>query len=309
MIPEFHKGQRLGEPMRQQLNALVRRANALEQLTGDGLVTVTDGPTGKSIGLNLELLASRLPRVGAGTGIAIQNHSNVAGRIPRRLYSFSQVWEMNAIISVSTYIPLELGIGSHTHLTGICMPCFGKITTFSVFADEDAGHGAGAASLRLYNITQAAAAPTNFQLLNVSDLDSKQETMFRTADSMPVLTNDLVRLEAAFASASGRAHMHFNTTFTVEETTAYVASGTLIPDATGVYVRNNDTDLVTVPYCERVDGAFWLAQISSFWAITETLPEVTNYWKGPAVAADPASATYAPQGNVTGTLTLAVQPD
>ena len=300
-IPEFQTGQKLGPAMRDQLNALVREVNLFSGLRGDGLIQVTETAAGKTIGLGVQGLNQILPRAGAGTGIAIQNHANVIGRIPSRLHSFSRVWYINEVVNPAAWSDMAIDISGNYGAASIEMPCFGKITELVAEINYFGTHAGGAMDLRVYNVTQTDDTDTP-QIDNLTDGLGDQNV----AAGLAVNVGDKVRIDCR-ATNVGSNEIVAAVTFTVEEQTAYEITGTLSPDATGVYVRNGQYG--GKPAFERVDGAYWIwwNSAASGWYITcakgVSLP---GAW---AVINNDIVNNYPGGGTHTGTATVAARAD
>lgn len=309
MIPEFRRGQKWPGSL-EQLNALVRFANSFENLRGDGLVTVTRGAAGTALGVDVDQLAYRLPRAGAGTGVAIQNHANMIGRIPSNNYSVTSRWRLTGASTATPPVWRTMKLYQVTESATLVVPSpvFGKLVGMTVATEPVGGHAAGSPTYAAYNATTGGAAPqTGAPVVSI-------QTGPGWGDGLVVRVGDSLKLWALFPNAGAAISVEANITWHFQEQTAWIASGEVLPDAAGVYVRNGQyTGTDTFQSCERVDGAFWLYEVGGYWAIGATQGESTNYWKGSVISATPNNApdasTYAPQGNVSGTLTLAAHPD
>jgi len=51
-----------------KINEIIAAVNKFEALTGDGFITIKSTAHGKTVGLNLERLRSRIPKIGGGGG-------------------------------------------------------------------------------------------------------------------------------------------------------------------------------------------------------------------------------------------------
>lgn len=310
MIAEFQPGQKW-PASREQLNEIVRALNGLADLGGDGLVTTLAGPTGRTIGLNLDLLAARLPRAGAGTGIAIQSHSNVIGRHPSREHSYSLTWNRGGAGGVSTgdtnFYKMNATINGVFLDAGVTVPCFGKITELTGLSVFGGAHDAGSMLVRLQNVTQSTSS-TALQL-TFAGSDS-QAVLSDSATNAPleVYFGDMIQPEIAGAFVPPKTvDVTAVLTFLVEERAAYAVTGTLTPDATGVCVRNRANS--HWPLYERTDVAYRLYYNTgtSKYRLATAVDEASNYWE--CGTAGRIAGTYTANGTVTGTATVAVKGD
>ena len=236
----------------------------------------------------------------AGTGINI-NDDDVIGRIPSRVYTVSAEWtaDINGVAKdTPTAMTLYHSAGEES-AKGVPSPVFGKITGLMVTQNNG---GSPTFKYKPYNVTTGSmvGAPEVTGLLsNTAGYDWD--------DGIAVSPGDDIVLRYEI-SATGPGTDWAAATFIIEEQSAYVVTGPITPDATGVYVRNGQ--YAGKPAFERVDGAYWIWWVASpisIWVISAEKGETVDEWDGQGGAA--IVSTYNAGGSHTGTATVTAQAD
>ncbi len=234
-----------------------------------------------------------LQAVEAGTGVAVMNDVLV-GRIPSNYPSIDRTWQytLNGL-AVDTPTNARLNVG---HIAGILMPVFGKIVGLTVNVSNNL---TGTIDLSVYNITTTSGTDSPaFSGL----AENGKGTVW--ADGLAVSFGDEVALRFEISDAN-TGTLNIPTSFIIKEQTAYIVTGTLVPDATGVYVRNGQQ--AGKPAFERIDGAYWLTWADPAWNIDATNPPAfLDLWLRENLN---LVGDYAGQGAYTGTATVAAHPD
>ena len=251
-----------------------------------------------------------LQTVEAGTGVAVMNDVLV-GRIPSREYSITRSFRWDGQNGTTpAYADVDAKMGYHT-LTGaanagvIEVPYTGRITGFTLNYIEDtgAGHTAGNGQFRLINVTTTETTDATVVLAS-EDEDAVMDTQ-----AVAVTADDAVFIQGKWLTGGPCVYVRAEVVVTVffEEQSAYVVTGAITPDATGVYVRNGQ--LNGNPAFERIDGKYWIfyEDAMSGWWITAALGDTAGL--GWASGGGGLVAAYGPGGGASGTATVAAQAD
>ena len=251
-------------------------------------------------------------KIEAGTGVSIIEDpadTHTIGRIPSHLIPMYAQWILNDVDSAST--PVWQQMKMDVALVGFPSPVFGKVVGLTVNCFPTTTHNAGVMDLAIYNATTGgdltqAGAPV---VLNRDPMNPATTAAYGQDwddDGLAVSFGDMLELWTLAATGSQNIRFRAWTTFYIQEQCAYVVTGAITPDATGVYVRNGQYG--GKPAFERVDGAYWLWWDTSVpaWEISVVKGEASNVWE--RISANPVGA-YTAEGTHTGIATVAAQAD
>ena len=257
--------------------------------------------------------------ISAGTGIVVMDETLI-GRIPSNQYSIDRLWFLDRYYAAQTAAPpVWRQVNMNLHLeaagvgggvaVGVPSPVFGKVVGLTVNCAQRTAHGAGVVDFIPYNATTGGGAPQADapQLDNLDPLNPTTAGYGTVlSDGLAVSFGDLIELWCRCAAGDAGRNIDFNAeaSFIIKEQTAYVITGDLTPDATGVVVRNGQFGGKSA--FELIDGAYWLWWDSTgpAWVISTALG-VTPGWTHASL-----TGNYDPPGAPppTGTATVAAYP-